>query len=127
MLNKINNADILEALDRVYAFILETKKVSSEYISPFEIFKHMYARLYFETKYFMNTFTMDEKTTNDLIKFIKGGSDGIVDYHCIFDDVNLNHSVEALFDDNEVLCACNSEIYYEIIDQLSTEFQEENE
>lgn len=127
LLNRINNAEILESLDRVYAFILETKKVSSEYISPFEIFKHMYARLFFETKYFMNTFTMDEKTTNDLIEFIKGGSDGIVDYQCIFDDVNLNHSVEALFDENEVLCACNSEIYYEIIDQLSAEFQEEDE
>lgn len=127
LLNKINNVEILKALDNIYAFILETKKVSSEYISPLEIFKHMYARNFYEIKYFLHTFTMDEKTKNDLINHVKEGTDELVDYECLFEDVKCNASVEDLFDNNEVLSACNSEIYYEILDQLSEEFNEDNE
>ena len=80
LLDELKNADILANLDYVYAFILNTKKASAEYISPIEIYKHIYARYFFKVKYFANTFELDDITINDLKTDIYEGTDGMLSY-----------------------------------------------
>ena len=127
LLMEISNPEILQCLDMVFAFILETQKASAQYISPMEIFKHVYARYFFKLKYFAGTFDLDEQTVNDLKTDIEKGSDGLLSYDRIIEKIKDNVSVTELFDQDEVLSELDTEIYYRIIDELSGEFDEEEE
>lgn len=127
LLNKINNAFVLSSLNNVYAFILETQKASATYISPMEVFKHVYARHYFKLKYYSTCFELDEKTIEALKKDIKDSVSGLFEYDKMMEVVQLELSATDLFIDNDVLSEMESEIYFHIIDELNGAFDEEDE
>ena len=127
LLYKLSNADILGALNSIYAFILETKKASAEYLSPLEITKHVFARYYFKFKYFANAFELDDITINDLKEDITDGIDDIFTYNDVMDAIKSEIDGGDYFNDNHVFEKLSSEIYYQVIDELYAEESDEDE
>ena len=118
LFKRFKNPAILKALDKFYAFILETKKASAEYVSPIEIVKHIFARYYFKFKYYANSFEFDEPTVNALKNDIEEGLDGMLSYKDVIDVVKTEVGAE-YFNNNLVLEKISSELYYQVIDELA--------
>ncbi len=126
LLNALKNDEILQALNSLYAFILETKRASAEYISPIEVMKHTFARYYFKFKYFADAFELDDVTVNDLKTNISDELDGMITYDDIMDAIKSSTNKPAdYFNNNTVLEKVTSEVYYQIIDELSEAFEEQ--
>ena len=109
LLDEFRNTEILKALDKFYAFILETKKASAEYVSPIEIVKHIFARYYFKFKYYANAFVLDEKTINSMKKDIDDSLDGMLSYNDIIKAVKSEVGPE-YFSENLLLENISSEL-----------------
>lgn len=127
LLYELSNADILASLNNIYAFILETKKASAEYLSPLEIAKHVFARFYFKFKYFANAFELDDVTVNDLKEDIVDGIDDIFTYDDVMEAIKSGVDGGDYFNDNHVFEKLSSEIYYHVIDELYAESEEDYE
>ena len=129
LLYRFKNSEILQVLDRFYAFILETKKASADYVSPIEIAKHIFARYYFKFKLYANAFVFNDKTVNAMKKDINEALDGMLSYDDIISVVKQDVGAE-YFTDNLVLEKISSELYYQVIDELaesSGEVEEDEE
>ena len=129
LIDALNNEDILSNLDYIYAFILNTKKASAEYISPIEIYKHIFARYFFKVKYFANTFDLDEDTIEDLKKDIYDGTGGVLSYDDLLMEVEEGATALKLFDQNDCLKYFTADLYFDIVDELNgiDEYSDEEE
>ena len=126
LLDKIRNAEILSALDRFYAFILETKKASAEYISPIEIVKHIFARYFYKFKYYSEAFELDERTVAAMKNDIEESLEGMITYDDVIKAIKDGKGAD-YFNSNEVLEKVSSEIYYQVIDELHEAVDEEDD
>lgn len=132
LLQHITNPEILTNLDYVYSFILKTPKPSIDYVSPIEICKHLYARYYFKTKFFVNSFEMDDETIQSLKNDIEDkGFDTIINFQHIYNlATNKEVTTDALFNQNGILDYIDASVYYQILDDLryfSGESEEDEE
>lgn len=125
LLDELKNANILTSLDYIYAFILNTKKASAEYISPVEIYKHIFARYFFKVKYFASTFELDDITIEDLKQDIYNGTGGMLTYNDLMMEIEEGASAIKLFDQNDCIKYFTTDSYFDIIDELSGEFFED--
>ena len=122
LIDKLENDYIISNLDYIYTFILGTKKASAEYISPIEIYKHIFARYFFKIKYFIKTFELEDSTIDELIEDLKSGTDGMIDYNDIATEVYDNTSASELFDYNACLKYFTTDSYFDIIDVLNGKY-----